>query len=387
VVIKTADAQAMASSARVLNLAELTNRLDQARDAAHKKAAEEAEAAGIAEVPPRETGGEFFHNPTLNRAVIIKHRLSEDDRRRMLDGEAIVGTKVFIRYNSRDAFDQSGKYMFLGEKSSEAIFREHFGLDPKRNPKDERDVNLLRILHKLPSLDPFLLRDRLLREDFGIDESYFRLSRTESEKLRSQVIREFYPLAESAFKNAGDISKLSGLIVDKMWEATDLRVLKPMMDAMEIEFSQAGEIFFAWKGFVYYKLMLARLSVGFAKFITGLNAAQPVNLPTDVVKQEIEVLRPRVAKGLRTEYEHASKQIEEYNHAYRHEMIRLGQPKNFTAFLRNAPRRFERMGASVAAIDHAQTMWLSRFGNQKTPFVPGLVFLDILRDFADGLPA
>jgi len=40
----------------------------------------------------------------------------------------------------------------------------------------------------------------------------------------------------------------------------------------------------------------------------------------------------------------------------------------------------------VAGIDHAQTTWRRRFGKQKDPFIPGPVFLELLKDFADGLP-
>lgn len=380
-----AHTEKLANSARVLNLHELTRRRSSApppppMDDGHGTGETKVNATtGI------ETGGDFFLNDTLNQAVIIKHRLGDDDRRRMIKNDALVGTKIFVRYAGNDSFDDSGKFMFLGQKDSAAVFREHFGLDPQHRKDDARDMGLLTILDRLPSLDPFLLRDRLMQDDYGIDPAYFRLSEAEAKRYRTHVIREFYPLAQTAFKDAADVDRLSGLIVDKMWEATDLRVLKPMMDAMEIEFEQAPEIFFSWKGFVYYKLTLQRLSDTFASFITSLQAAKPINMPTNIVRQEIEALRPRLIKALRAEFDEASRVIEEYDHVYRHQMIRLGKPAEFTKFLRYAPRRFEKLGASVAGIEHAQTSWKRRFGNQKEPMVAGLEFLDILRDYSEGL--
>ena len=277
--------------------------------------------------------------------------------------------------------------MYLGERGSGNILREHFGLSRSDAISDamERDLKLLEVIDELPSLDPFLLRDRLRQSDYQIDPAYFRLSEAEAKRYRTHVIREFYPLAQTAFKDAADVDRLSGLIVDKMWDATDLRVLKPMMDAMEIKFEQAGDIFFSWKGFVYYKLTLQRLADGFASFITSLQAAQPINMPTNVVRQEIEALRPRLIKALRAEYDEATEQIAEYDHVYRHEMIRLSKPKEFTKFLRYAPRRFEKLGASVAGIEHAQTSWKRRFGQQRDPVVPGQAFLEILKDYSEGL--
>lgn len=343
---------------------------------------------GNEEPPPEDKpqgSGDFFLNKTLNSAVIIKHRLDETDRHRMEDKDKLVGTKVFIRYGGDDGFDESGKYMFLGQKQSDDIFREHFGLDPVSNPDAQRDLNLLRVLDRLPSLDPFILRDRVLRDGYDIDDLYFRLSETEAKRYRSQVIREFYPLAETAFKDTPDVDRLSALIVERMWEASDLQVLKPMMGAMEIDFNEAPEIFFSWKGFVYYKLMMQRLAEGFAGFIMALQAAKPINMPTNIVRDEIEALRPRLVRALRHEYEQASRQIEEYDHAYRHQMIRLSKPAEFTRFLRKAPARFHELGASVAGVEHAQTTWRRRFGSQKEPLIPGQTMLEMLTDFADGV--
>ncbi|MBV6633656.1 MAG: hypothetical protein KI792_11575 [Alphaproteobacteria bacterium] len=375
------NAAAMLNSSRVLNLHELTARRERTPALVMDD--------GNDEPPPDdeklEGSGDFFLNKTLNSAVIIKHRPDETDRRRMEDPDKLVGTKVFVRYGADDGFDDSGKYMFLGQKQSNDIFREHFGLDPVHDPKAQRDLNLLRVLDRLPSLDPFLLRDRLMRDGYDIDEMYFRLSETEAKRYRSQVIREFYPLAETAFKDAPDVDRLSNLIVERMWEATDLQVLKPMMGAMEIDFNEAPDIFFAWKGFVYYKLMMQRLAEGFAGFIMALQAAKPINMPTNIVRDEIEALRPRLVKALRHEYDLASAQIEEYDHAYRHQMIRLSKPVEFTRFLRRAPYRFEKLGASVAGVEHAQSDWRRRFGSQKEPMIPAQDMLDLLSDFADGV--
>ena len=383
-----AQAENFSNSSRVLNLFELTRKRLNAPPPPpmFDDDGDDTVVATAQAVDPNNMAGNFFLNETLNNAVIIKHRISPEERRMMANPEALVGTKIFIRYGEKDSRDNSGKYMFLGQKGAEDVFQQHFGLSPEKNPDDRRDILLLHSLDRLPSLDPFLLRDRLTRMGLGIDEAYFRLSESEARKYRESVIREFYPLAKTAFRGAADIDRLSGLIVDKMWEATDLQVLKPMMDAMDIPFAESNDIFFAWKGFVYYKLILQKISENFAMFVTSLQAAQAVNMPTPAVKEEIENLRPRVVSALREEFQKATNSIDQYDLAYRHEMIRKGQPKQFTAFLRDASRHFDHLGASVAGIDHAQTTWRRRFGKQKDPFIPGPLFLELLKDFADGLP-
>ena len=357
---------ARASSSRVLNLFELTEHRIRAN--------------------PAPDSGAFFRNPSLNRAVIIKHRLSADDRQLMTDPCARVGTKIFVHYATDSSLDQSGKYMYLGQKQAADIFREHFGLSHGEADDDQRDMAVLTILGDLPSLDPFLLRTRLARGGFGIDEAYFRLGARESQQLRDKVIREFRPLAEIAFKGSERTDKLTDMIVSRMWDATDLTVLQPMIKALGIDASGAGEIFFVWKGFVYYKLSMAKLANGFAGFLVSLENARAINIPTGDIRQTIEHLRPKIITALRQEYDMAAAQIEQYDHAYRHQLIRLGQPRGFTNFLKQAPGQFSLLGASVAGIDHAFSTWRNRFGTGKEPMIGGGDFAEMLRDFAEGLP-
>ena len=98
------------------------------------------------------------------------------------------------------------------------------------------------------------------------------------------------------------------------------------------------------------------------------------------------MLRPRIVSSLKQEYDLATAQIEMYNHAYWHEMIRLSRPRQFTQFLGRAGYQFERLGASVVGIEHAQTTWRRRFGMSKTVLVSANDLLEMLRDFDDGLP-
>jgi len=376
------DAEKLPNSSRVLNLFELSTQRAQLIDG------RDEENKADLDTIQHHVKGAFFLNPILNKAVIIKHRLNQDQRKSMADPDSFMGTKIFVRYGFDNSRDNSGKYMYLGERGSDAILQEHFGLGRNSGSAEqiERDLNLLSIIDKLPSLDPFLLRERLIREGLGIDDHYFRMSSNETQKIKDDIIREFQPLVKVAFDERDDTKRLTQLIINKMWLATDMSVLGPLLKALELEPENASEVFFAWKGFVYYKLLMRRLSGNFATFLVSLENVQPVSIPTAKAGDEINMLRPRIVSSLKQEYDLATAQIEMYNHAYRHEMIRLSRPRQFTQFLGRAGYQFERLGASVVGIEHAQTTWRRRFGMSKTVLVSANDLLEMLRDFDDGLP-
>jgi hypothetical protein len=352
------------NSSRVLNLLELGNQLQTMK--------------------LLQPGEVFFHNPILNKGILQKHRLSARDRENLKNGRT-VGTKLFIAYDT-DREHEGGKYMFLGQNNAAAIFKEHFGMDVQEDEKSMRDIRLLNILEKLPSLDPFLLRESLRHEKFDIPECYFRISASEYQKIRDNVVREFKPLVEEACGGMANLEELTQIIVDKMWEANDLTILYPLIRALDIKEEYASDVFFAWKGFVYYKIVLGRIQDRFSMFISRLKAAKPINIPTGTVKAEIEKLRPHVINGLMEEFTIAQQNVEDYNHVYRQKLIKDRQPLFFTRFLSSAPRRYEELGGAIAALDHAVTLWRHRFGEQNQPMVRAEEFVDILNDFADGLP-
>jgi len=377
---------AMPNSARVLNLYELTNRFEKAYGIAPPETSNLEGGPKKVTAPQPPAKGVFFQNPTLNRSVIIKHRLNPEDQTVMLNQSALVGTKIFVPFAGDSTLDRSGKYMYLGQRGWDSILREHFGIGRKDSLMAERDMSLLETINRLPSLDPFLLRDRSLRDGYGIDDIYFRVSASEHKRLKAKIIREFHPLATVALQDVAKAGELANIIVMKIWEATDVKALMPLIQSLDVAPEEANEVFFAWKGFLYYKICMTRLADSIAGFLASLENATIIDQPSRQIRDQIDSLKPRVVKALRSEYELAAAQIEIYNNAYRHEMIRLGRPRKFTDFLHQAPRQFESLGASVAAIDHAQTTWRSMFGSDLTPLVPGYKLLQALESFAHGLP-
>jgi hypothetical protein len=111
----------------------------------------------------------LFQTPALNTCLLIKHRL----RRNEIDafrGRRQTATKVIVPIDNGE-LRSGGRYFFVDQINFEATLSEVFGIQP-----GHPDVNTLRLMDKLPSLDPFLMREQLRRSGIDPAPCYFALS-------------------------------------------------------------------------------------------------------------------------------------------------------------------------------------------------------------------
>src|SRR5262245_57015172 len=99
----------------------------------------------------------LFRNRRLNRALIIKHALRPHERE-LVWGAAASATKVILPYAASE-LSLGGVSFLIGERKFERILRETAVYTSEED--FVADVALLQVLDKLPSFDPFLLRERL----------------------------------------------------------------------------------------------------------------------------------------------------------------------------------------------------------------------------------
>jgi len=64
---------------------------------------------------------------------------------------------------------------------------------------DSRDDGLLQVVDKLPSLDPFLMRERLKKDGFDPDRCYFDLTDADATRMFSFLRKELSPLIGMSF--------------------------------------------------------------------------------------------------------------------------------------------------------------------------------------------
>ncbi len=355
-----------ASSARVFNVLLLTQQLQ--------------------EKHPDGKFERFFHRPELNNAIILKSRLqgSELD---LFDDSRFNATKLFLPFNIENLRD-GGQNCFLGEAGIEDKLRENFGVVMTEGSKgDQMDLRLLTAIDALPALDPFLLKETVAVMGAKPDPDYFQISARDWEAIRNFVIAEFEPLASAAFAGSKDIKLRANQMADKMWEAKDMNVLKPILDALSIDEASAPQILFAWKGILYYKYMSQNLESRLQGMMIGLHRLQVFGTTGMEERKHIAAVRDDVLRRLRAELATVKHSLLRYEKSYHEEFIKERKAKAFKEFLESAQQLFAQLGASIGGISHATSFWEFRFKKNSVKGCTADEMAAMLQDFSSGLPS
>lgn len=346
-----------ASTARVLNLL--------------KVAAEHAGDPDWSERP-------LFQSHALSRSLIIKHRLRRNEVDLMPRRRQVV-TKIVIPIDTAD-LKAGGRYFFVGEHGFDRLVRDNFGLTD-----DHPDLKTLRLLDDLPSLDPFLLRERLRQGGMDPSPCYFAIGEADLLKMSGFVSREIEPLVALSMEAFGNIdarysaARLTGKLLsndpgDRM-EA--LRVV------LRLEPEQYQEGVFCWKGFLYYKWVLASLMSEVAEVADAVLTVKPIGKMDTPAREYLDrgrdVLRHRIGRAC----DNVSATLKVYDDAYA-ALTQAGAPMQFRDFLLHSPTMFTTLGDQLGALQHIVSFWRFRFAKGSARInVDELI--DIFMDFESGL--
>ena len=320
----------------------------------------------------------FFKNPTLNRAIVLKHRLRRHERDLFVDGRQ-TATKIILPIDGKD-LRSGGRSVFVGQTNYDGIMVAVFGENWLTQPKDR---DLLAIIDELPSLDPFLLRECLRRHERHPARCYFEISDADMTRMFKFVEHEVQKLIDLCFQGAeqagGDGGQSSRLVQKILSNAVDSET-EPLRLTLRLEKREYQEGVFCWKGFLYYKWTLAETLpevIRVAEAITGSKARGKVDPGT---KAYLEKARETLRGSILATLEGARKSLRFYDRAF--DSLVDGKPQAFREFLLNAPAMFmelgERLGASSAT---SSVSWNFRFPKGKLPEVSGAELMDIFSGF------
>lgn len=344
-----------ASTARLLNL------LRVASDHGHTRA--------WAEEP-------LFETVTLNRAMLLKHRLRRDE----LDcfvGRRHVVTKIILPIDAEE-LKAGGRFTFVNQLGFDRIMKEAFGLTP-----DHPDIETLTVIDHLPSLDPFLLRERLRRNGIEPAPCYFEISESDLNQMSAFVEQEIQPLVSLS---VGDIDFMPGSVqtlAGKILSGEPGDQMDALRTTLRLEVDDYQEGIFCWKGFLYYKWVLTTLATEISAVSDEIAQLRPLGRvgPSrmDYLTRSRLLLRNRM---LRT-CEESRVTIKVYDDAFAGLSLE-GQSGAFRDFLLAAPSMFTCLGEQLGALQHIVSFWRYRFAPGRAP-VGVDELIDILMDFEAGL--
>jgi hypothetical protein len=324
----------------------------------------------------------FFRSSVLNRCIIVKHRLRRDETDYFARAKH-VATKVILPLDPHD-LKIGGFAFFVGQLGYGPLLREML---PQGGPEVDHDERLLTLLDALPSLDPFLMRERLREVGYEPAPCYFDLSEGDARRMYGFLRRELEPLIASAIGPAQDVlDEKTAKLANKILSDAGDEELEPLRLVLGMKSHEFAEGVFCWKGYVYYKWRMSELLPQVRPVAQSIANIRTFNSASREGSLYIAASRRNLKRIITEHCRSTHEAMKVYDDAFI-DLTRRGQPKAFREFLMRSPQIFQALGERLGALEHIVSFWRYRFPDGEPPAVGTEELRDIFMDFEAGLAA
>ncbi len=346
---------ATSSSARILNL--------------HGLAAEQP-------ADPDTVARPMFVHPVLNRAILAKHNVAPGDEARIAP-RRFNATKIIFPFDPSD-LNLGGQFLFVDQFDFlVALTRK---LDYGGRALD-RDVTVLRILDRLPTLDPFLVREALARQHIEVDQTYYRLSAPDKAQMLGFVEGQMESLIQLCFGELDSADprteRMSRLLLSD-GDSPDLAPLKATLKMDDEDFSKA---MFAWKAFLYYRWRAQAMAPALKSTLRSIGKLSGRRCEADTLAFMVKARR-LLEGAITTAWREIGQTLKLYDTAYRG-LTQDHKPENFRGFLSEGASLFIGLGERIGRLEQVVSFWSYRL-DQHAAMSPDELS-DNLRDILQGL--
>ncbi|OYU77229.1 MAG: hypothetical protein CFE32_06575 [Alphaproteobacteria bacterium PA3] len=323
----------------------------------------------------------FFFDAVLNRAIIIKHRLRSDETYLLSDGTA-VATKIMFPLDRSD-LKAGGRSILVNQMGWRATLCDVLGAT---EPELEKDFEILEMLNELPSLDPFLVREQLRRFHHHPADCYFAISPADNARMQTFTSNEMAPLIAMAFgsKDGAIPPELVKKLADALLSTNADSRLDPLRMTLGLEGEKFTQGIFSWKGFIYYKWQFSETFHKLTRISAEMDSIKIKGRMDKNIREEIDDLKKSIRGRIRDSAKNCQQVLSLYDDAFR-DLVDKGNTAAFRRFLLDAPVLFIELGHSMGIISHISSFWAYRFNKDKEKNVEVQEYLDILREFENGL--
>lgn len=346
-----------ASTARVLNLRKVFSDFNE--DPAYQKAP-------------------FFQNPVLNRSLIVKHRLRGNER----DDFVVVrnvATKLIIPIDTTD-LKVGAHYVFVGQKNFEKMLITSFDI----NAKDlQKDFETLNVLDSIPTLDPFLLREQLLRHGIKPASVYFQITEADVSRMLTFAEAEIGELVRMSVGSHGTPEQV-GTLTKKLLSNNGAAETEALRLTLQMDHAQYREGIFCWKAFLYYKWQIRELLPKAKKILDEIETLVPKGTPSFDEKAQIAEMRRNISRNFARAVKSVSTTLSIYDNAY-FMLTQKSDPLVFRNFLLSAPELFKALGERLGAVEHLLSFWRFRVPVGSRTVMNADEMIDIFGDFESSL--
>jgi len=347
------------------------------------KVTQAVDRASSKESPPKH----LFSCIGLNKAVIIKVVDPSQAREKAPPGRVLaraIKTKVHFSYDDEDITKGGAAIQFDHPDRDQALI-ELAGLNKQAQPEVfKRDMGILEAMAKLPSLDPFLLKDRLSAHVNEVDPGYFAIAPAEWDRIAKSIRAKIRPMVLMAASGGGDVEAKVQVLLDKLWDSTGLEEFAPFFKAMNLPVDKTAEIMQAWKGITFYELEYGALTPKVQEFGRWLkDGSQPADTIHRTDRATIDKLRESIRKKTKQNLAEIAQTLSEYQDSYDELFVRRKGAQKFGAFLGNASRHFNNLGATLNEVSHAILVWNEMSSRHKGRQMKGTALIEMFEVLDD----
>jgi hypothetical protein len=347
------------STSRMLNLGEIA--LKHGDDAVHR------------EFP-------LFKNRQLNRCIILKHRVRSEERV-LFKPAPPIATKLLFPFDWND-LSLGGRSIMVGERN----FRLKLGGSLGRGDAIPfTDWETMRLIDQMPSLDPFLLRERLRQGPRKVAETYYQLSPADAARMHAHVAGHLRQLIDLAFGRSGKSgAEAVHRIVDALMAMETDERLEPLRLTLGLAPDEFREAVFCWKGFLYYKWSASDHEAGLARLTYDVHTLRSWGAPRKQDELDLKIAQGRLVETIESEWQAVRAALQVYDDAY-DDLVRNGKSAAFRRFLRNSPQMFLDMGEKLGALGHLASYWRFLFPHGLPDAVEFGTASELIRDFVSAV--
>ena len=321
----------------------------------------------------------FFQNTRLNRAMILKHRLRQDEMD-LFDQPRLTATKIVFPVDPKD-LKLGARFAFIGQKNFSYLLEDVIG----RNPKNETvDLPLLKLLDELPSLDPFLIREELKRNGYQPAGCYLELSDADLKKIFAFVQSEIEPLVRMSLGGQTGLAGQSAKLVEKILSNTLDLEMQPLRQVLRLNEAEFAEGIFCWKGFLYYKWVYTGIAEKMPSIVATISQTMPLGRQDANTRATLDRVRGVLVDRIFSTSNAIKTSLDNYDTAYV-ELTKNGNPLAFRDFLLKSPALFVEIGERLGVLQHLTSFCLFRFPPNRRATVGVEELLDIFNDFEANL--
>jgi hypothetical protein len=328
-------------SAHMFNCRDLSRKVDQAED-----------------------GKLMFDTTALNRAVFLKlpASIKENDLKRR-EKLARFETKVYLPFE--DQLDKGGHTISFSDPGFyDAIRSLRNEGSSFNNPAYERDREILQLIQNLPSLDPFLLKERFAQAEMVVDERYFSVTPEEWQRIRHFVTSKFKPMISFAYPERKPDDAQVNRLTQLMWEAKDEPDVTKMLTVLNIPVNKVDEILYSWKGIIYYEYVYLSQSEKVKELLKWFdNLGTQLGVMTPVLKIKRDAIRRHLADNVGA----LLPVLREHRQAYDELFIHRRDAKPFVAFMSDCSKQFGSLSKTLGQVMIMLNIW-QNFSLRGSPY-------------------